>query len=63
MNGLSIGDGFKFGCGFFMAGFVAWIFMVIVTFLLTFVITAVAGDLLQDIFDTFGLWLPMLAIV
>lgn len=30
MNGLSVGDGFKFGCGFLLAGFIAWLAMVII---------------------------------
>ena len=30
MNGLSVGDGFKFGCGFMLAAFVAWLAMAIV---------------------------------
>jgi hypothetical protein len=30
MNGLSVGDGFKFGCGFMLAAFVAWLAMAII---------------------------------
>jgi hypothetical protein len=30
VNGLSVGDGFKFGCGFLLAGFIAWLAMVII---------------------------------
>jgi hypothetical protein len=29
MNSLSVGDGFKFGCGFMLAGLVAWLVMAI----------------------------------
>ena len=30
MNGLSVGDGFKFGCGFILAAFIAWLVMAII---------------------------------
>ena len=29
-QGLSVGDGFKFGCGFMLAAFVAWLAVAIV---------------------------------
>lgn len=63
MNELSVGDGFKFGCGFFIAGFVAWIVMLIVVFLFTFVFGPLVGGIFEDLIDTVGQLLPMLAIV
>ncbi|MCS7260975.1 MAG: hypothetical protein NZ765_09365 [Anaerolineae bacterium] len=29
-GGLSVGDGFKFGCGFMLAGIIAWIAIAII---------------------------------
>lgn len=60
---LSVGDGFKFGCGFFLAGFIAWIIMVIVMFIFTFVFGSLAGGIFEDLIDTMGLLLPLLAVV
>ena len=40
MQGLTIGDGFKFGCGFLLAAFIAWL------------VTAIVGGILMAIFGT-----------
>lgn len=63
MNELSVGDGFKFGCGFFIAGFIAWIVMLIVIFLFTLVFGTLAGGVFEDILGSYSLLLPLLAIV
>jgi len=61
MNGLQIGDGFKFGCGFFLAGFVAYIVIMIITFLIFAILGVGFGSLLEGI-DSSGLLLPLLSI-
>jgi hypothetical protein len=63
MNELSVGDGFKFGCGFFLAGFVAWIAMLIVMLLFSLVFGGLIGTLYEDLLGSIGLALPLLAIV
>jgi hypothetical protein len=63
MNELSVGDGFKFGCGFFLAGFVAWIAMIIVMFLFTLVFGGLVGSVYEGLLDSIGLALPLLAVV
>jgi len=62
MNELSVGDGFKFGCGFFLAGFIAWIVMAIVAVLISVVFGAALSSLFPS-FDEFGLILPLLALI
>jgi hypothetical protein len=62
MNGLQIGDGFKFGCGFFLAGFVAYIVIMILTVLFLAIIGGGLGALLQGI-ESSGLPLPLLGIL
>ena len=47
-NGLSVGDGFKFGCGFLLAGFIAWLVMAIIGGILTAVFGGVIGNLLNN---------------
>ncbi|OQY24061.1 MAG: hypothetical protein B6I34_04020 [Anaerolineaceae bacterium 4572_32.1] len=65
MNGLSIGDGFKFGCGFFLAGFIAWLVMVIFMVLFSVVFGGLLGGLLSDFGDLgdFSRLLPLLIVV
>jgi len=63
MNELSVGDGFKFGCGFFLAGFIAWIAMIIVVFLFSLVFGGLAGGIFEDLLGTIGLALPLLVAV
>jgi hypothetical protein len=48
MNGLSVGDGFKFGCGFILAAFIAWLAVAIVGG----IIMALFGAALGGIFGT-----------
>jgi hypothetical protein len=57
MNELSVSDGFKFGCGFFLAGFIAWIVMMIVGVLFSLVFSAALGSLFSDFFEWSGLLL------
>ena len=62
MNELSVSDGFKFGCGFFLAAFIAWIVMVIVAVLFSLIFGAALGALFSEFSDWSGL-LPLLALV
>lgn len=62
MNGLSVGDGFKFGCGFFIAGFITWLVIVITMMLFMTVFGGLLGGLL-DTFGDFGQLLPLLFAV
>ena len=49
MNGLSVGDGFKFGCGFLLAGFIAWLVMVVFGVILS----VIFGGALTALFSRF----------
>ena len=49
MNGLSVGDGFKFGCGFLLAGFIAWVAMVIIGVIVSLIFGGALGALLRGI--------------
>jgi hypothetical protein len=61
VNGLSVGDGFKFGCGFFLAMLVAWVAVVIIGAILSLILTAVFGLTLGSIFsDLSTSFLPQL---
>ncbi len=62
MNELTVADGFKFGCGFFIAGFVAWLVMLAVIFVFSLLFGAALGNLFSGL-DTMGVVLPMLAIL
>jgi hypothetical protein len=62
MNDLSIGDGFKFGCGFFIAGFIAWIVITVIVTLIVVLSGATLSTLFGDLTD-FGQLLPLLAVV
>ncbi len=62
MNGLSVGDGFKFGCGFFIAGFVAW-FVMVIFWVLLILLMGILGLSVTELYDDFSLVLPLLAIV
>ncbi|MBN1139094.1 MAG: hypothetical protein JXM73_21115 [Anaerolineae bacterium] len=62
MNGLQIGDGFKFGCGFFLAAFVAYIVIIIVTMLIFAILGVGFGGLLESM-DSSGVLLPLLGVV
>ena len=61
MRELSVSDGFRFGCGFFIAGLVAWLVMVIIVFLLTFIFSTFLDNVFQDLLGTMGQWLLVLA--
>ena len=45
MNGLSVGDGFKFGCGFLLAGLIAWLAMAIVGVVISLIFGGALGAL------------------
>jgi len=57
-DSLSVGDGFKFGCGFFLAAFIAWLAMAIIGG----VLVAIFGATLGALFDSADLFsqIPML---
>lgn len=63
-EGLNVGDGFKFGCGFFLAGFIAWLAMVIIGTLLMVVFGATISTLFEgldpDLFSQIPLLLGVL---
>ena len=50
-NGLSVGDGFKFGCGFLLAGFIAWLALAIIGGILA----AIFGGALAAFFSQLNL--------
>ena len=62
MNGLSVGDGFKFGCGFFIAGFITWLAIVITMTLFMVLFSATISSIFGDL-DLFGALLPLLGLV
>ena len=49
MNQLSVADGFRFGCGFFIAGFVAWLAMVAIMLVVSVVFGAALGGLFEGL--------------
>ena len=49
MNGLSVGDGFKFGCGFMLAGLVAWLAMAIIGGIATLLFGGALGALFGNL--------------
>jgi hypothetical protein len=58
--GLGVGDGFKFGCGFFIAGAIAMLIFYIVGFVLFLLVGGVVGGILQEIIRQSTLVLPAL---
>jgi hypothetical protein len=63
MRELSVSDGFRFGCGFFIAGLVAWLVMVMIVFLLTFAFGTFFDNVFQDLLGTMGQLFPVMALV
>ena len=59
-EGLNVGDGFKFGCGFFLAGFIAWLAMVIIGGILVAIFGATLGTLFQGLDSDLFSQIPML---
>ena len=49
MNGLSVGDGFKFGCGFLLAVFIVWLVMAIVMGILAAVMGIGLGSIIPSL--------------
>lgn len=59
MNTLSVSDGFKFGCGFFLAALAAWMAVVVVGAILSLIVTAILGVSLGALFGGMDLsWVP-----
>ena len=59
-DGLTVGDGFKFGCGFFLAAFIVWLAMAIVGGILVAVFGATLGALFNGLDPDMFSQLPML---
>jgi TM2 domain-containing membrane protein YozV len=57
-SGLGVGDGFKFGCGFFIAGAITMIVLWIVLFIAMLLLGGVIGGILQQISREMSLILP-----
>jgi hypothetical protein len=62
-NGLSVGDGFKFGCGFILAAFIAWLAVAIVGGILAAVFGATLGALLSRFTQDLSMVLPLLGFI
>lgn len=54
-NGLTVGDGFKFGCGFLLAAFIAWLVMAIIGAILATIFGGVLGALFSQFSEMSGL--------
>ena len=61
MNELTVGDGFRFGCGFFMAGFLTWLVMMGVVLVISLVMGAALSSVFEDVADSMSQLLPLLA--
>jgi hypothetical protein len=48
---ISVGDGFRFGCGFLLASLIAWLVVAIIGGILTALFGAALGGLFQRIGD------------
>jgi hypothetical protein len=62
-DGLSVGDGFKFGCGFLLAAFIAWLAMAIIGTILVAIFGATLGALFDGIDPDMFSQIPMLLSV
>jgi hypothetical protein len=51
MQQLSIGDGFRFGCGFLLAAAIAWLAMAIIGGILAAIFGAALGGIFERIGD------------
>jgi hypothetical protein len=51
MQQLSVGDGFRFGCGFLLAALIAWLAMAIIGGILAAVFGAALGGIFERISD------------
>jgi hypothetical protein len=47
MQQLSVGDGFRFGCGFLLASLIAWLAVAIIGGILTAIFGAALGPIFQ----------------
>jgi len=59
-EGLSVGDGFKFGCGFFLAAFIVWVVMAIVGGILMAIFGVTLGALFEGFDPDMFSQVPML---
>jgi hypothetical protein len=59
-DGLSVGDGFKFGCGFILAAIIAWLAMAIIGGILVAIFGATLGALFDGIDPDMFSQIPML---
>jgi len=49
MNEISVGDGFRFGCGFLLASLIAWLAVAIIGGILTAIFGAALGGIFERI--------------
>jgi hypothetical protein len=50
-TGLSFGDGFQFGCGFFLAGLIVTVILVLIFSLLALALSVTGFGLLSNLFS------------
>ena len=62
MQRLTVGDGFKFGCGFFLAAFIVWLAMAIIGGILMAIFGAAIGALFEGA-DLLGQLPQLLTII
>ena len=62
MQQISIGDGFRFGCGFLLASLIAWLAVAIIGGILTAIFGAALGGIFQRISEL-GMITQMLGLV
>ena len=51
MQQISVGDGFRFGCGFLLASLIAWLAVAIIGGILTAIFGAALGGIFERIGD------------
>jgi hypothetical protein len=54
MDEISVGDGFRFGCGFMLAALIAWLAMAIIGGILAAIFGAALGGIIER-FSSLGL--------
>jgi hypothetical protein len=63
MNDLTVGDGFKFGCGFMLAAVLAWLGMTIVSVIIAVIFSGALAGLLAGLVDSLGSVAPVILSV
>jgi hypothetical protein len=62
MQQISIGDGFRFGCGFLLAALIAWLAMAVIGGILAVIFGATLGGIFQRI-NELGLIPQILSLI